>query len=70
MFETLTERLRRVETGLREIEGCTATQVDVANATRLVGEFWTGEQFTYDNLSATVRTDPIVRSERRATNES
>jgi hypothetical protein len=60
MFDALDERLRRIQVGLREIEGCNAHRVDVRDATRLIGEFWAGGDFAYDDLGPVLRTRPYV----------
>lgn len=60
MFDTLDERLQRVETGLREIDGCTARRVAVEDATALLGEFWTGTQFEDGDISSMLRSRPLV----------
>lgn len=64
MFDALDERLRRVETGLREIEGCTASRVAVEDATTIVGEFWAGEQSDYGDPGSVLRTRPLVGRHR------
>jgi hypothetical protein len=64
MFEALAERLHRIETGLRGIDGCSARRVDVGEATRLVAEFWAGEPREYGDLSRVVRTRPVVGGRR------
>ena len=60
MFETLDERLRRIRQGLRDIDGCRAHHVDVTDATALIGEFWSGEEFGYEDFSTALRTRPMV----------
>jgi hypothetical protein len=60
MFEALTERRQRVETGLRDIDGCDARRVDADEAARLVGEFWAGDSREYDDLRQALRTTPLV----------
>lgn len=64
MFDALDERLRRVETGLREIDGCNASRVAVEDATALVGEFWAGEEPAYGDRAAVLRTRPLVGGQR------
>lgn len=61
MFETLAERRTRVRTGLREIDGCAASPVSAADATRVIAEFWTGDDGGVENLAQALRTGPIVR---------
>lgn len=65
MFDALDERLRRVERGIREIDGCTAHRVDAEGLTQLVGEFWTGESYSEMELSKTLRTRPILGGSRQ-----
>ncbi|MFC6993216.1 hypothetical protein ACFQH3_16740 [Haladaptatus sp. GCM10025707] len=60
MFDTLDERLRRVETGLRGIEGCGARRIPVEDATQLIGEFWAGESREYGDMQRVLRTRPLV----------
>lgn len=64
LVAALDERLRRVENGLREIDGCHARRVDVEDATRLVGEFWAGQSLPYGDMGQVVRTRPIVGGDR------
>lgn len=59
MFETLDARLRRVEAGFREIEGCSAERLATDDLAGLVREFWTGQQHSSDtNVSR--RMAPII----------
>lgn len=64
MFDLLDERLHRVETGLREIEGVRAHRVEAGEATRLVAAFWTGEQEVDRDWDRILRTRPIVGGRR------
>ncbi len=64
MFDALDERLRRVELGLREIDGCAAHRVSAGEATRLVAEFWAGEPLEYGDLRRVLRTRPLVGGAR------
>jgi len=64
MFETLEERVRRVEGGIREIEGCQAHRVDATAATQLVGEFWAGQELDYGDMSQALRRRPLVGGTR------
>ncbi|MFB6211005.1 MAG: hypothetical protein ABEI76_05660 [Halobacteriales archaeon] len=64
MIDTLDDRLQRVRTGLREIEGCTAHRVPVTAATRLVGEYWAGESIDYGDMDRVLRTRPLVGGRR------
>lgn len=60
MVEALTERLRRVETGLRKIDGCSSQRVDAPEAARLIAEFWSGEPREYGDLDRVFRRRPYV----------
>lgn len=64
MFEALDERLRRVERGLRDIEGCDARRLDVAEALALISEFWAGASREYQDPDRVLRTRPLVASRR------
>lgn len=61
MADTLDERLRQVQTGLREIDGCNAQRVEATEATRIVGEFWSGDDLEYGDLESVLRTNPLIR---------
>jgi len=65
LCDELDERLRRVRTGLREIEGCNATRVDVTDAVRIVGEFWDGGSQEYGDIDQVLRTNAFVRGRSR-----
>lgn len=60
MVEELDERLRRVEAGLREIDGCAASRVDIGDAVRLQAEFWSGEPRDWGDMDRVIRTRPVV----------
>lgn len=64
MLTELDERLRRVELGIREIEGCSARRVGVADLTRLVASFWHGSPVEMGDVARRVRTTPIVGGAR------
>jgi hypothetical protein len=64
MLAELDRRARRIETGLREIEGCDADRVDAATAAEVLAEFWAGQDLSYGDIGETLRTRPIV-GERR-----
>ncbi|MFC7133289.1 MULTISPECIES: hypothetical protein [Salinibaculum] len=64
MFEALDERLRRVQRGLRGIDGCNAHRVEATDATALIAEFWSGDDFAHDDLSRVLRTRPLVGGTR------
>ncbi|WP_343063154.1 hypothetical protein [Halosimplex rubrum] len=65
LFEELDDRLRRIRTGLREIDGCNAHRVDTAEATRVVGEFWAGESQEYGDMDQVLRTRAMVGEVRQ-----
>ena len=60
MFEALDERLQQMEAGLREIEDCSATRVDVAEATTLLAEYWHGDDHAHGDPAWKLRTGPLV----------
>jgi hypothetical protein len=60
MLEELDERRRRVERGLRSIEGCETRPVDAAELTRLIAEYWSGVEIDYGNADQVLRTSPVV----------
>ncbi|MFB6192340.1 MAG: hypothetical protein ABEI11_03365 [Haloarculaceae archaeon] len=62
MRATLADRLRRVERGLRTIDGCETSSVDATELTRVVAEYWTGSEFDYDDPEQVLRTSPVVAS--------
>jgi hypothetical protein len=61
MFDLLSQRLRRVERGIREIEGCGAHRVPVAEATERIASFWEGEEIEYGDTGQVFRRTPIIR---------
>jgi len=61
MFDALDERVRQIESGLREIEGCDGRRVDVETATTVIGEYWAGEQRDFGDLDRKLREMPLVR---------
>jgi len=65
LFEELDDRLRRIRTGLREIDGCNAHRVDIAEATRVISEFWAGEPQDYGDMEQVLRTQTMVGGVRR-----
>jgi len=60
MLEELDERRRRVERGLRGIEGCDTRHVDADELTRLIAEYWTGTEIEYGNVEQVLRTSPVI----------
>ncbi|WP_328587674.1 hypothetical protein [Halosimplex salinum] len=60
LFEELDDRLRRIRTGLREIDGCNAHRVDTPAATQVIGEFWAGESQDYGDMEQVLRTRTMV----------
>lgn len=65
MFDALDERVRRVERGLREIEGVETRRVDATAAAELLAEFWTGEDVDYEDPERVLHDRPIVRGPDR-----
>lgn len=60
MFEALDDRLRRVENGVREIDGCAARRVEVDEMVELVSSFWSTGPVEYGDARQAVRTRPIA----------
>ena len=60
LFNELDERLSRVQSGLRDLDGCEARIVDASDATQLIGEFWAGQTLEYGDFERTLRTRPLV----------
>ena len=60
MRSELTERLRRIETGIREIDGCSAQRVDADEMATLLASFWNGESRDDGEMDARIRTTPFV----------
>ncbi|GGM66545.1 hypothetical protein J2752_000154 [Halarchaeum rubridurum] len=63
MVAALDERLRHVERGLHEIEGCTAARVPADEMLSVVASFWHGEPRA-DGMAARLRTRPLVGGRR------
>jgi hypothetical protein len=60
MVDALDERVRRVEGGIREIQGCSAGRIGVDDAVQLLAEFWSGEARAYGDMERVLRTRPVV----------
>jgi len=60
MFEELDSRLRRLEGGLREIEGCGTTRLHGEECLAVLGRFWTNEEYAPKTLDRLTRTQPVV----------
>jgi len=60
LFTELDERLSRVQSGLRDLEGCEARTVDASDATQIIGEFWAGQTLEYGDFEQALRTRPLV----------
>jgi len=60
LIDELDDRLARVRSGLRNIDGCTAHRIDATEATKVVGEYWSDESQDYGNLDQVLRTHGIV----------
>ncbi|MFC6863073.1 hypothetical protein ACFQGE_06305 [Halomicroarcula sp. GCM10025817] len=65
MFDELDSRLRRVEGGIREIDGCDVRRLDAHEALGVVGNFWTNEGYRTETLDQLARRSPIVSGGRR-----
>jgi len=61
MFDELDTRLRRVEGGIREIEGCESSRLSAQEALGVVGNFWTQETYSSETLRQLARQSPVVR---------
>ncbi|WP_435349184.1 hypothetical protein [Haloarchaeobius sp. HRN-SO-5] len=64
LSETLDERVTRITGGLREIDGCAASEVPVEDATTVVADFWAGQDQPQGDLRRRLRTTPIVGGPR------
>jgi hypothetical protein len=62
MIEELDERRRRIERGLRGIEGCDTRPVDAAELTQLIAEYWSGTEIEYGNPDQVLRTSPVINN--------
>jgi len=60
MLDELEARSRRVERGLREIDGCEVTRVSAEEFVAVLAEYWTGESFECDEPDQVIRTIPFV----------
>ena len=65
LIDELDDRLDRVRSGLRGIEGCTAHRVDATEATKIIGEYWSDESMAYGDLDRLLRTQGIVGGPER-----
>lgn len=64
MFAAIDERLRRIQVGIREIEGCTTRRVDVGEMTAISASYWNGTSLVDGDMDARLRTRPIVGGRR------
>jgi hypothetical protein len=64
MFDELDTRLRRVEGGIREIEGCESSRLSAQDALGVVGNFWTQETYSSETLTQLARRSPVVSGVR------
>ncbi|MDY7082628.1 MAG: hypothetical protein SXQ77_09545 [Halobacteria archaeon] len=62
MAKELDERLKQVESGVGNITGCETTRVKAGEMTRLVIEYWKGEEIEHGNLSNRIQTRPVISS--------
>ncbi|QIO24260.1 hypothetical protein [Haloarcula sp. JP-L23] len=60
MFDELDSRLRRVENGIREIEGCDASRLNAHESLGVVGNFWTQEEYATKTLEQLARRRPVI----------
>lgn len=60
LFETLDERRSRVQSGIRDLEGCEAMVVDASDGAKVISEFWAGQTLEYGDFEQTLRTRPLV----------
>jgi hypothetical protein len=60
MAETLRERLRDVESGIREIRGCSATVVGAHEAAGQIADFWSETDEANGNMAQKIRTLPLI----------
>lgn len=60
LHSALDYRLRRVEAGIRAIDGCHATRVPASEAARVITEYWHGHPVEYGDLERVFRTRPLV----------
>ena len=60
IVDELDSRLRRLEGGLREIEGCGTTRLNGEECLAVLGRFWTNEEYDPKTLDKLTRTRPIV----------
>jgi len=60
LFTTLEERLARVQSGIRDIEGCEAMICDASDGAQVISEFWAGQTLEYGDFEEILRTRPLV----------
>lgn len=60
MASVLEKRLQSVEAGLRDMEGCTASQLSAVEAARVIGRYWSGEDIEGLPLDSALRARAIV----------
>lgn len=65
MCKELDERLKQVEDGVGNITGCRASRIDSRELTRLVIEYWRGQEIEHGNLQNRIQTNPVIQSEMR-----
>jgi len=63
LIDELHDRLNRVQSGIRSIEGCSAQRVDATKATTLVGEYWSDDSQSYGDIEQVLRTRGLVGGE-------
>jgi hypothetical protein len=60
MFDELDSRIRRLEGGLREIEGCGTARLSAEESLAVLGQFWTQDDYEAQRLDALTRTRPVT----------
>ena len=60
MADLLDHRLRQLEAGLRDLDGCEAHRLDVPDAMTVIAEFWAGEPLAGGEMAQRLRTRPII----------
>jgi len=65
LFETLADRSSRVESGLRDIDGCDAHRLDAAEAASVIADYW-GQSTDPETVGQGLRTRPLVDREEQA----
>ena len=64
MRAELTERLRRIEMGIREVEGCSGQDVGANEMATLLASFWSGETRDDGEMGKRIRSTSLVGGAR------